>query len=144
MRILVTGGAGFIGSHVVDLLLENNYTVIVLDNLSTGSIRNLNKKAEFIKGDIRDRDLDLRDIDGVIHLGAQVNVRTSLEKPLYDCDVNVMGTLNILETMRRYDVEKIVFSSSVAVYGDPKYLPVDTHRQQQRRRILSSQRRIFS
>ncbi|AXI25616.1 UDP-glucose 4-epimerase [Methanofervidicoccus sp. A16] len=125
MRILVTGGAGFIGSHVVDHLLKNNYTVIVLDNLSTGNIKNLNKKVKFIKGDIRDKNLDFRDIDGVIHLGAQVNVRTSLEKPLYDCDVNVMGTLNILETIRRYDVEKIVFASSVAVYGDPKYLPVD-------------------
>ncbi|GBF36637.1 UDP-glucose 4-epimerase [Methanofervidicoccus abyssi] len=125
VRILVTGGAGFIGSHVVDHLLENNYTVIVLDNLSTGNIKNLNKKVEFIKGDIRDKDLDFRDIDGIIHLGAQVNVRTSLKEPLYDCDVNIMGTLNILETMRRYDVEKIVFASSVAVYGDPKYLPVD-------------------
>ncbi|HIP84604.1 MAG TPA: NAD-dependent epimerase/dehydratase family protein [Methanothermococcus okinawensis] len=125
MRILVTGGAGFIGSHVVDALIENNYNVTVLDNLSTGNIENLNKKAEFIRGDIRDKNLDFRDIDGVIHLGAQVNVRTSLEKPLYDCDVNTLGTLNILETMRRYDVEKIVFASSVAVYGDPKYLPVD-------------------
>jgi len=125
LRILVTGGAGFIGSHVVDALIENNYNVTVLDNLSTGNIENLNKKAEFIRGDIRDKNLDFRDIDGVIHLGAQVNVRTSLEKPLYDCDVNTLGTLNILETMRRYDVEKIVFASSVAVYGDPKYLPVD-------------------
>jgi len=123
--ILVTGGAGFIGSHVVDLLIENNYNVIVLDNLTTGSVENLNKKARFIKGDIRDENLDFRDIEGVIHLGAQVNVRTSLERPLYDCDVNVLGTLNILETMRRYDVEKIVFASSVAVYGNPQYLPVD-------------------
>jgi len=123
--ILVTGGAGFIGSHVVDLLIENNYNVIVLDNLTTGSAENLNKKARFIKGDIRDENLDFRDIEGVIHLGAQVNVRTSLERPLYDCDVNVLGTLNILETMRRYDVEKIVFASSVAVYGNPQYLPVD-------------------
>lgn len=123
--ILVTGGAGFIGSHVVDLLVENHYNVTVLDNLTTGSIENLNKKARFIKGDVRDENLDFRDIEGVIHLGAQVNVRTSLERPLYDCDVNVLGTLNILETMRRYDVEKIVFASSVAVYGDPQYLPVD-------------------
>ncbi|MBW9221503.1 SDR family oxidoreductase [Methanothermococcus sp. SCGC AD-155-C09] len=126
MRLLITGGAGFIGSHVVDASLENNYDITVLDNLITGNLENLkNKKVKFIKSDIRDKNLNFKDIDAVIHLGAQINVRTSLERPIYDGDVNILGTLNILESMRKYDVEKIVFASSVAVYGDPKYLPVD-------------------
>ncbi|MBW9222944.1 SDR family oxidoreductase [Methanothermococcus sp. SCGC AD-155-K20] len=126
MRLLITGGAGFIGSHAVDASLKNNYNITVLDNLTMGNLENLkNKKVKFIKSDIRDKNLNFKDIDAVIHLGAQINVRTSLERPIYDGDVNILGTLNILESMRKYDVEKIVFASSAAVYGNPKYLPVD-------------------
>ncbi|AIJ06434.1 UDP-glucose 4-epimerase [Methanocaldococcus bathoardescens] len=127
--ILVTGGAGFIGSHIVDKLIENNYDVIILDNLTTGNKNNINPKAEFINADIRDKDLDkkinFKDIEVVIHQAAQINVRSSVENPIYDGDINVLGTTNILEFMRKYDINKIIFASSVGVYGEPNYLPVD-------------------
>jgi UDP-glucose 4-epimerase len=128
--ILVTGGAGFIGSHIVDKLIENNYDVIILDNLITGNKNNINPKAEFINADIRDKDLDekinFKDIEAVFHQAAQINVRYSVENPIYDGDVNVLGMINILELMRKYDINKIIFASSGgAVYGEPSYLPVD-------------------
>jgi UDP-glucose 4-epimerase len=128
--ILVTGGAGFIGSHIVDRLIENNYDVIILDNLTTGNKNNINPKAEFVNADIRDKDLDekinFKDVEVVIHQAAQINVRSSVENPIYDGDINVLGTINILEIIRKYNINKIVFASSGgAVYGEPNYLPVD-------------------
>ncbi|ACX73455.1 NAD-dependent epimerase/dehydratase [Methanocaldococcus vulcanius M7] len=128
--ILVTGGAGFIGSHIVDKLIENNYDVIILDNLTTGNKNNINPKAEFVNADIRNKDLDekinFKDVEVVIHQAAQINVRNSVENPVYDADVNILGTINILEMMRKYDINKIIFASSGgAVYGEPNYLPVD-------------------
>ncbi|AEF97183.1 SDR family oxidoreductase [Methanotorris igneus] len=130
MKILVTGGAGFIGSHIVDELIKNGHEVVILDNLVTGNKNNINPKAEFVEGDITNKNLDekidFQDIDVVIHQAAQINVRKSVEDPIYDGDVNVLGTLNILENMRRYDVKKIIYASSGgAVYGEPEYLPVD-------------------
>ncbi|ENN96339.1 NAD-dependent epimerase/dehydratase [Methanocaldococcus villosus KIN24-T80] len=123
--ILITGGAGFIGSHVVDLFVNNGYDVIILDNLKTGNLNNVNEKAKFIKGDIRDK-INLRDIEVVIHQAAQINVRYSVEDPKYDADVNILGTINLLEAIRKYEIEKIIYASSGgAVYGEPKYLPVD-------------------
>ncbi|MBA2840122.1 UDP-glucose 4-epimerase [Methanococcus maripaludis] len=125
MKILVTGGAGFIGSHIVDLLIENGHDVSILDNLSTGNEKNLNSKAKFIKGDILDKKLDLTGFECVIHEAAQINVRTSVENPVFDANINVLGTINILEKMKEYNVKKIIFSSSGgAVYGEPEYLPV--------------------
>ncbi|XRP97360.1 SDR family oxidoreductase [Methanocaldococcus sp. 16A] len=128
--ILVTGGAGFIGSHIVDKLIENNYDVTILDNLTTGNKNNINPMAEFVNADIRDKDLDekinFKDVEVVIHQAAQINVRSSVENPIYDGDINILGTINILEFMRKYDINKIIFSSSGgAVYGEPNYLPVD-------------------
>ncbi len=128
--ILVTGGAGFIGSHIVDKLIENNYNVIILDNLTTGNKNNINPKAEFVNADIRDKDLDekinFKDIEVVIHQAAQINVRYSVENPVNDANINILGIINILEFMEKYDINKIIFASSGgAVYGEPNYLPVD-------------------
>jgi UDP-glucose 4-epimerase len=127
--ILVTGGAGFIGSHIVDNLIENNYEVVILDNLATGNKNNINPKAEFINSDIKDNDLDekinFKDIEAVFHQAAQINVRSSVENPIHDGEINILGTINILEMMRKYDINKIIFASSVGLYGEPNYLPVD-------------------
>ena len=128
--ILVTGGAGFIGSHIVDKLIENNYDVIILDNLTAGNKNNINPKAEFVNADIRDKDLDekinFKDIEVVIHQAAQINVRYSVENPVNDANINILGIINILEFMEKYDINKIIFASSGgAVYGEPNYLPVD-------------------
>ncbi|BAP61379.1 NAD-dependent epimerase/dehydratase [Methanococcus maripaludis KA1] len=126
MKILVTGGAGFIGSHIVDILIENGHDVSILDNLSTGNEKNLNVLAKFIKGDILDKNLDLTGFECVIHEAAQINVRTSVENPTLDGNINILGTINILEKIKEYNVKKIIFSSSGgAVYGEPEYLPVD-------------------
>lgn len=128
MRILVTGGAGFIGSHIVDHLIEHQWDVTVVDNLSTGLESNLNKKARFIPLDIRSTQvLELcREscFDYVIHQAAQTMVPRSLKDPMYDCDVNILGTVNILEACRLTGVKKIIFASSAAVYGDVAAIPV--------------------
>ncbi len=127
--ILVTGGAGFIGSHIVDKLIENNYDVIILDNLTTGNKNNINPKAEFVNADIRDKDLDekinFKDVEVVIHQAAQINVRYSVENPVNDANINILGIINILEFMEKYDINKIIFASSVGIYGESNYLPVD-------------------
>ena len=126
MKVLVTGGCGFIGSHVVDELTNNDFDVVVLDLEK----KNLNPKAEYIIGDIRDKNLDKKidfnEIDVIIHHAAQINVRKSVEDPIFDCDTNVIGTVNLLEFCRKYDIDKFIFASSGgAVYGEPKYLPVN-------------------
>lgn len=130
--VLVTGGAGFIGSHVVDKLVRESYNVIVLDNLSNGRLSNiqghvLSGRVEFIKGDIRDISLvkkTLKDVDVVVHLAALISVQQSVADPESTFDVNVGGTLNILRSSAEQGVDKLVFASSCAVYGDPEILPV--------------------
>ena len=128
MKVLVTGGAGFIGSHIVDKLIQNNCQVVIVDNLSTGLQENIHKAATFIKMDIRSNQLlDLfaeEKFDYVIHLAAQTMVHKSLEMPDYDCEVNILGTVNILEACRKTNVKRIVFSSTAAVYGNVNSLPV--------------------
>ena len=128
MKVLITGGAGFIGSHVVDKLLQENCQVIIVDNLSTGVQENIHKAATFIQIDIRSNqllELFIREkFDYVIHLAAQTMVHKSLEMPDYDCDVNISGTVNILEACRKTSVKRIVFSSTAAVYGNVESLPV--------------------
>lgn len=129
MKILVTGGAGFIGSHVVDALLEKGHEVCVVDDLSTGSRENLNRKARFYQVDIRDPRLaDVFEEERpeiVSHQAARANVRESFEKPLLYADVNILGSLNVLECCRCYGVTKILYASTGgAVYGEPQRLPV--------------------
>jgi UDP-glucose 4-epimerase len=128
LKVLVTGGAGFIGSHVVDTLIQENCQVVIIDNLSTGLVENLNPAAKFIKLDIRSSQiLDLfitEKFDSVIHLAAQTMVHKSLERPDYDCNINISGTVNILEACRKTNVKRIVFSSTAAVYGNVTTLPV--------------------
>lgn len=127
--ILVTGGAGFIGSNLVDALLENHDQVAVIDDLSTGRKKNLDNagnKITFHKKSILDGDLKeiLRDVDLIFHHAAQMNVRRSVEDPVFDMEVNIRGTLNLIENAP--DLEKIIFASSGgAIYGEPEYLPVD-------------------
>ena len=128
MRVLVTGGAGFIGSHIVDRLLAMGATVTVLDNLSTGSLSHVRKEAHFIKMDVRDGELSnlfaRQRYDYVIHQAAQTMVNRSLAAPAFDCDVNISGLVNLLEACRGSGVKRVVCASSAAVYGDVTDLPV--------------------
>lgn len=120
-KVLVTGGAGFIGSHVVEKLLEKGITPIVLDDLSTGRRENLPEGVRFVKGSILDENLLfslMKDVDGVIHLAARVGIRDSVRNFVEDARVNLMGTLIVLEGMIRSGCRKIVYASSMAVYGD--------------------------
>ena len=128
MNILVTGGAGFIGSHLADALLAAGHRVTIIDNLSTGTTRFLPKDAEFIKADIRDRDalsfFEDHHFDVVYHEAAQTMVPASIANPHFDADENIMGLLSVLEAARRNGVKKVIFSSSAAIYGDNTALPL--------------------
>ena len=128
MRILVVGGAGYIGSHVVKELLDTGYEVRVFDNLSTGQEMNLFEKAEFIRGDILDvpaLEKAMKGIDGVVHLAAKKAVGESMEKPdLYALN-NLNGTINVLNAMVKEGVKYFVFSSTAAVYGMPEVEVLD-------------------
>jgi UDP-glucose 4-epimerase len=130
MKILVTGGAGFIGSHVVDAMLAVGHEVVIVDDLSTGRKRNLNPGAKFYQIDIRDpalADVFERERPEVVdHHAAQMDVRRSVADPLFDADVNVRGTLNLLEAARTHGTRKVIYvSTGGAAYGEPKYLPCD-------------------
>ncbi|MEM3530543.1 MAG: SDR family oxidoreductase [Nitrososphaerales archaeon] len=125
-RILVTGGAGFIGSHIVDRLLQEGFKVIVLDNLSTGRITNIkhylkNKNFQLIKGDIREENVvrrTLKGVEAVIHEAAISSVEESIKNPIKTNDVNVNGTLNLLNLSVKEGVKRFIFASSASVYGD--------------------------
>ncbi len=129
MKVLVTGGAGFIGSHIVDKLIDNNYEVVVVDNLSTGNINNINPTAKFYNLDILHPDFETVFIEEhpyiVIHHAAQIDIQTSLKNPAFDAEVNILGTIRLLDYCTKYKVQKIIYASSAAVYGDPRYLGVD-------------------
>ena len=130
MKILVTGGAGFIGSHVVDLYVEQGYEVVIVDNLETGRLSNVNPAATFYQMDIRNpqlRDVFVRERpDYVNHHAAQMDVRRSIVDPGYDCDVNIQGSLNLIECARLFQVKRFIYiSSGGAAYGEPEYLPCD-------------------
>ena len=130
-RILITGGAGFIGSHLVERFVDT-HEIAVLDNLTGGSLDNLQpylnqKRIDFIEGTItseEDLKRSLEDVDVVFHFAAQPNVRLSVEHPLQDFEINVQGTLKLLEAMRSKDIDQIIFASSGGtIYGDAEILP---------------------
>src|SRR5947208_6228387 len=129
MRVLVTGGAGFIGSHVVDLLVDEDHDVAVVDNLSSGSLRNLNVSARFFEIDVQNAEfaalLRSESPEVIFHLAAQPSVKASTDDPLHDAHVNILGLLNVLESCVAGGVRKVVFASSSAVYGNPESLPFD-------------------
>jgi UDP-glucose 4-epimerase len=125
-KILVTGGAGFIGSHLVDELISLGFDVLVIDNLSSGSKNNLNNRAEFLKKDICDEDIETvikkYSPSFIFHLAAQIDVRKSLADPLWDEGINIRGTLNLLEAATKTKIKKFIFSSTGgAIYGEAKY-----------------------
>lgn len=129
MTILVLGGAGYIGSHTVYALIEKGVDVVVIDNLETGHIEAVHEKARFYKGDIRDRAfvdsvLDKEKIDAVIHFAANSLVGESMVNPLKYYDNNVNGTKVILQSMVAHGLDKIVFSSTAATYGEPEKVPI--------------------
>ena len=128
MRVCVTGGAGFIGSHLVDRLIALGHTVLVIDNLTTGVREFVNPKAVFIEMDVRDANIESIFADFkpqvVFHEAAQTMVPASMENPKMDCDVNLLGLVNILEASRKHKVEHFLMPSSAAVYGDLDTLPL--------------------
>jgi UDP-glucose 4-epimerase len=123
LHVLVTGGAGFIGSHVVDAYLNVGHRVTVVDNLSTGRMANVNRRAQFFQTDIRSAALDTifrQDrIDIINHQAAHIDLRQSVAHPWHDAEVNILGTLNLLECARRFGVTRVIFASTGgAIYGD--------------------------
>lgn len=129
MKVLVTGGAGFIGSHIVDQLIEEGYEVCIIDNMSHGKKENINKNAKFYKIDIRDKEIinifKKEKPDYVIHEAAQISVQNSMINPIEDAEINILGSINILEACRKVNVKKIIYPASAAIFGEPEYLPID-------------------
>jgi len=129
MKVLVTGGAGFIGSHVVDALVQQGYQVVVVDNLSTGRLENINPAATFYQADIYDSELEgifeKERPELVNHQAAQTVIQKSMEDPVFDAQQNILGSLNLVLQCLRFGVKKFIYASSVGVYGEPKYLPLD-------------------
>jgi UDP-glucose 4-epimerase len=132
-RVLITGGAGFIGSNMVDRFLNDGYEITILDNLSTGNLENIrpyleNENFHFIKGDLRDKRAlkeALKDVETVFHLAAITSVPFSVKNPEITHNININGTKNILEISIRENVKRFIHASTCAVYGDPIYLPID-------------------
>uniref|UniRef100_A0A832DH47 NAD-dependent epimerase/dehydratase family protein n=2 Tax=Ignavibacterium album TaxID=591197 RepID=A0A832DH47_9BACT len=131
MKILVTGGAGFIASHITDALVSEGHQVVVLDDLSSGFEKNVNPKTKLVVGDICDKELveklfSEEKFDLVNHHAAQMDVRRSVKDPAFDANTNIIGTINLLQNAIKYDVKKFMFASTGgAVYGEQTYFPAD-------------------
>jgi len=127
MKYLVTGGAGFIGSHIVEALLTDGHEVVVLDDFSSGKPENLIvNPTQLVEGDVCDAETCLNaaeGCDGIFHEAALVSVPDSINRPRDNHDINITGTLNVLEAARQQGVKRVVFASSAAVYGDNPELP---------------------
>lgn len=134
MKALVSGGSGFIGSNVTKMLLSKGVDVVVFDNLSSGNFDNIrNLKVEFIEGDILDKDVIIdacKGVDIVFHLAASVGRQRSIDHPQLDSEINLIGTINILEGMRANGVKKIVYSSSAAIFGELQSSEIDENHPQ--------------
>ncbi|HEX9251326.1 MAG TPA: NAD-dependent epimerase/dehydratase family protein [Ignavibacteriaceae bacterium] len=136
MKILVTGGAGFIASQIADAFIQEGHQVVILDDLSTGFEKNVNPKAKFIKANICDKSLDklfeTEKFDVVNHHAAQMDVRRSVKDPEFDATTNILGTINLLQNCVKYGVKKFMFASTGgAVYGEQDYFPADEKHNQQ-------------
>lgn len=130
MKVLVTGGAGFIGSHIVDHLIKNKHAAVIVDNLSTGKEENINSSSVFYRVNITDyKSLEevfsIEQPDCVMHHAAQISIQNSLINPTFDADTNINGTINLLRCCVKYNTKKIIYASSAAVYGNPVYLGID-------------------
>jgi len=136
-KILVTGGAGFVGSHVVDLLIKNNHDVIIIDNLATGKIENINPRAKFYQEDLNNHQkikeiFDKENPEIIYHLAAQIDIRKSVEDPVNDAQINILSTLNLLESSIKNNIRHFIFSSSGgAIYGDTKNIPTSEEQKEQ-------------
>ncbi|MBK7229044.1 MAG: NAD-dependent epimerase/dehydratase family protein [Ignavibacteriales bacterium] len=136
MKILVTGGAGFIASQIADAFINEGHQVVILDDLSTGFEKNVNPKAKFVKANICDKSLDKlfesEKFDVVNHHAAQMDVRRSVKDPEFDATTNILGTINLLQNCVKYGVKKFMFASTGgAVYGEQDYFPADEKHNQQ-------------
>jgi UDP-glucose 4-epimerase len=129
MKLLVVGGAGYIGSHMAKMLTQSGYDVLILDNLSTG-FRDAALYGQFIEGDLANRALldqifCENDVTAVLHFAALSQVGESISKPARYYHNNVTNTKNLLDAMRRYDIRNFIFSSTAAIFGEPEYTPID-------------------
>lgn len=128
MKCLVTGGAGFVGSCLVDKLIGEGHQVLIIDDLSTGRKENLNPRAKFYKINISDPKIcqifETEKPEVVFHYAAETEIQKSIENPKENADVNISGAINVLETARKFGAKKVVFASSVAIYGEPVFLPI--------------------
>jgi len=128
MKCLVTGGAGFVGSCLADKLIGEGHQVLIIDDLSTGRRENLNSKAKFYKINISDPKIcqifEKEKPELVFHYAAETEIQKSIENPKENADVNISGAINVLETARKFGTKKVVFASSVAIYGEPVFLPI--------------------
>ena len=133
MNVIVTGGAGFIGSNLVDELVLRECNVAVIDNLSHGKKEYVNEKADFYEIDIRSNKivsiLKKTNPDIVIHNAAQISVANSVKNAYEDADVNIMGSINLLEACKNTNVKKIIYPASAAIFGEPEYFPIDEKHQ---------------
>jgi len=133
MKIIITGGCGFLGSHLSEKYVKEGHTVIAIDNFINGNLNNVrellsNRRFKLITGDVRDFDFlekNGRDVNAIIHLAAQIHVDRSIVEPTLTYEINVLGTLNVLELARRCDIDKIIHASTSEVYGSAQYTPMN-------------------
>jgi UDP-glucose 4-epimerase len=129
MKVVITGGAGFIGSNITDFLIQKGFEVVIIDNLSHGKKEYINSKAKFYNCDIRDSEIleifQREKPQVLIHEAAQISVPNSINDPINDASINITGSLNLLEACRKTGVKKVIYPASAAIFGEPEYLPID-------------------